>query len=596
MVHQTDVLICGSGSAGLCAAAWFAKCGIDFTIIDKRLGPMERGQADGVQCRTVEIFESFGIAEELLRSSFHVIEVAFWALNEQKNLARINRTADSKPGLSHMPHVILNQAKLNGILLDYMHGESGRKVEYGYTVKQVQINNTSSDTSNDDYTVQVIAEKDGADEVFRAKYVLGCDGAHSNIRKSLGYQMLGDTTDAIWGVMDIYPRTNFPDIRRKSTIHSAAGNLLIIPREGGSLVRFYIELPPGTLARNVTLAQLHDAARRIFTQFDLAVAETYWWSAYAIGQRLVDHFSAEDRVFLTGDACHTHSPKAGQGMNVSLQDGYNIGWKLAHVLRGQVADPAALLRTYDAERGRVARDLIEFDRGLMRLFSSRGQDGPATSAAEFSEAFIKAGRYTAGMTALYEDSMVVAAGRSQQERAQGLVVGMRFPSAQVVRLCDARAMQLGQALRSDGRWRIVVFAGEVGHEALERLERLAEYLEGKDSPVKRFTPREWDIDAFIEPIVVFSGRRLDLEQEQIPPYFWPETGKWKMRDLHKIFVDDESYNSGHGHAYEKYGIDTKKGALAILRPDNYVAMVTDVDDHGGVLGFFEGFAVPQDTP
>lgn len=110
----------------------------------------------------------------------------------------------------------------------------------------------------------------------------------------------------------------------------------IIPREGGSLVRFYIQLPVGTVVKEVKLKDLHNQARQIFQPYNMEFAETVWWSAYAIGQRLADNFSKDNRIFLTGDACHTHSPKAGQGMNVSLQDGFNIGWKLAAVLQRRV--------------------------------------------------------------------------------------------------------------------------------------------------------------------------------------------------------------------------------------------------------------------
>ena len=173
MARQTDVLICGSGSAGLCAAAWLAKCGINFMIIDRRTGPMERGQADGVQCRTVEVFESFGISEELLRSSYHILEVAFWSLNDQSKLIRTNRTVDTEPGLSHMPHVILNQALINKILLDYMYREGGHQVAYGYTVHNVQVADSStSAVPGNEYPVSVFAEKDGVEEIFHAKYVL----------------------------------------------------------------------------------------------------------------------------------------------------------------------------------------------------------------------------------------------------------------------------------------------------------------------------------------------------------------------------------------------------------------------------------------
>lgn len=192
-------------------------------------------------------------------------------------------------------------------------------------------------------------------------------------------------------------------------------------------------------------------------------ADTFWWSAYSIGQRLADHFHKDHRIFLTGDACHTHSPKAGQGMNVSLQDGYNIGWKLASILKGQVSP--SILETYCLEREKVAADLIEFDRFFARIFSSHHQasDGESTShrPEDFAEHFIKAGRYTAGLTARYDDSMLTFAARSKADLAKGLTVGMRFPSAQVVRLCDSRALQLVRAFPADGRWRIVVFAGDI---------------------------------------------------------------------------------------------------------------------------------------
>ncbi|KAI9706864.1 MAG: hypothetical protein M1820_004643 [Bogoriella megaspora] len=592
MVQKTDVLICGSGSAGLCAAAWLAKCGIDFTIVDQRSEPMERGQADGVQCRTVEVLESFGLAEDLLRTSYHVLEDAFWSMNEGK-LIRTKRIADTENGLSHMPHVILNQAKLNALLLDYVYKHSGSKVQYGCTVKGVQIDDIKAFNSDiQPYPVSVLIEKDGEDKIFLAKYVLGCDGAHSSVRRSLGYKMIGDTSDSVWGVMDIYPRTNFPDIRRKTIIHSSSGTLIIIPREGGSLNRFYLDLPPGTDPKSVKLEDLHATAQNIFTQYELKISETYWWSAYSIGQRLVDRFTKENRVFLTGDASHTHSPKAGQGMNVSLQDGYNIGWKLAHVLKG--TSPSSLLRTYEQERGKIAKDLIDFDRYLTKLLANKSD--VTNSAKLFSEAFIKDARYTAGLTATYEDSEIVSVSKSRQKLATGLAVGMRFPSAQVVRFCDAKAMPLTRALSADGRWRIVIFTGDIVQEmAKKRLERLAEFLEGKDSPVTRFTPHGADIDSLIEPIVVLSGDRMKIEQEDIPDYFWPETGRWKMRDIHKVFIDDESYNSGHGHAYEKYEIDSNKGALAIVRPDQHVSIVTDIDDYQSVKEFFNGCLIAQTT-
>ncbi|KAG4433211.1 hypothetical protein IFR05_011319 [Cadophora sp. M221] len=589
MSQKFDVIICGSGSAGLCAAVWLARHGITCKILEKRPGPMKMGQADGVQCRTVEIFESLGLSEDLLREAYHVLEVAFWASDGEGKLVRMSRAADTMPGLSHQPHVILNQAIINGFFLEDMRRSNGQGVDYGYEVRSVDVESVDAGDESE-YPVTVVASRDGKDEVLQAKYVLGCDGAHSQVRRSLGFKMVGDSTDTVWGVMDIYPRTNYPDIRRKASLRSKYGNLMIIPREGGSLVRFYIQLPAGTVVKQVTLDDLHNAARQIFQPYSMDFAETVWWSAYAIGQRLADHFSKDNRIFLTGDACHTHSPKAGQGMNVSLQDGFNIGWKLAAVLQGRA--PPTLLKTYNIEREKVAADLIAFDRSWSKLFSSQVDDTNGHSAQYFSEQFIKGGKYTAGLTARYEDSMITSSERSTGSLAKGLTVGMRFPSAQVVRFCDARAMQLVRALPADGRWRIVVFAGDVKVVGcVERLEKLATFLSSENGPVRRFTLPNADIDSFIEPIVVYHGKRVEMEQEQIPEYFWPATGKWGMRDLHKTFVDDESYNSGHGQAYEKYGVDVNEGAMVVIRPDQYISLITSIDDHEGIGQFFEGFAL-----
>lgn len=263
--------------------------------------------------------------------------------------------------------------------------------------------------------------------------------------------------------MDVYPRTDFPDIRKKVVLHTPAGTLMIIPREGQSLVRFYIELPAGCNAKDVTLEDLQQSARSIFSPYKMEIADTYWWSAYSIGQRLADHFHQDYRVFLTGDACHTHSPKAGQGMNVSLQDGYNIGWKLGSVLTGQ-AHPA-ILETYVIERAAVAADLIEFDRNWTKLFSSMHDETKSVTPEYFSDQFIKNARYTAGLTARYEDSWITSSTESTPRLAKNLTVGMRFPSTQVVRFCDARAMQLVRALPADGRWRLIIFAGDINQES-----------------------------------------------------------------------------------------------------------------------------------
>jgi phenol 2-monooxygenase len=302
--------------------------------------------------------------------------------------------------------------------------------------------------------------------------------------------MIGDSSDAVWGVMDMVPRTNFPDVRKKSTIRSKSGNLIIIPREGenNNLTRFYIELARGIDPKKVTLEDLQAQAQSIFYPYniDFVETQTLWWSAYAIGQRHADFFHKDHRVFLAGDACHTHSPKAGQGMNVSLQDGYNIGWKLGEVLTGLAG--TSLLETYVLEREKVAIDLINFDRYFSKLFSS----GAQTSPAEFQEGFIQAGRYTAGLTAKYDVSPITSALESTG-LASNVTVGMRLPSAQVVRFCDSKPVQLMQSLKSDGRWRIMAFVGDLAvSKNQERLDKVCD--------VPQNAPRSWLIHSLAREI------------------------------------------------------------------------------------------------
>ncbi|PYI05529.1 phenol 2-monooxygenase [Aspergillus sclerotiicarbonarius CBS 121057] len=591
MAEKVDVLICGSGSAGLCAATWLARHGIPCKILERRDGPMTMGQADGVQCRTVEIFESFGVGEELLRESYHVLEVVFWADESGSGvIRRTGKTADTQPGLSHQPHVILNQARINMLLIELMRKFNHQEIDYGYTVKDVKVDSRLSGDP-EAYPVKVTAEKDGKVESFEAKYALACDGAHSTVRKALGYSMIGDSTDAVWGVMDMVPRTDFPDIRKKSTIRSRAGNLLIIPREGDSysLTRFYIELPTGVKAKDVRLEDLQSAAKKILSQYEIDFVETVWWSAYAIGQRHADFFHKDHRVFLAGDACHMHSPKAGQGMNVSLQDGYNVGWKLASVLKG-LARPS-LLETYVLERQRVAIDLINFDRYFAKLFSSQGDASPQ----EFQEGFIKAGKYTAGLTAKYDASPITSDTGLSKELPKNIAIGMRLPSAQVVRFCDSKPMQLAASLKSDGRWRVIAFVGDPSvSQNMAALKSLGDYLSSDESPLRVFRLKNGDADSLIEPILVGYGKRHGVELAQVPECFYPMTGKNHIRDLHKIFFDDESYNQGHGHVYEHLGISPDKGAIVIVRPDQYVSAVFSLDGYRRIGPFFEGFMIPQE--
>ena len=342
-----------------------------------------------------------------------------------------------------------------------------------------------------------------------------------------------------------------------------------------------------------------------------------WWTVYQIGQRISNSFSCDDRVFLGGDAVHTHSPKAGQGMNVSMQDAYNLGWKIALVVKGLAN--RSILKTYQSERRRVAQDLIAFDQRFSRLFSGKpakdAADDAGISTSEFKNAFKTGNLFASGLAVNYGASLLIAKpGDSadqgdgtdvksnldglgkvigKQELASNIPLGMRFPSFQVLNQSDARPWQFCHFLRSDGRFKILLFAGNLRNpKQWERVQHFGEQLARPDSFIHRFTPASKGMDSIIEVLVLHSAPRQEIELLDLHEIFHPfdeETG-W---DYNKVFVDDASYHEGHGEAYENYGVDQERGCMVIARPDQYVGWIGEVEDIGDVDHYFSQILIPQ---
>ena len=292
--------------------------------------------------------------------------------------------------------------------------------------------------------------------------------------------------------MDLLAVTDFPDIRFKATIQSGSGgNILLIPREGGYLVRLYVDM--GEIAADAWLTpdDILDQARSVLAPYTLEVKEIAWFSVYRVGHRVTDKFDDVDddkvgtrspRVFIAGDACHTHTAKAGQGMNVSMQDTFNLGWKLAAVLQGR--SPAALLDTYSQERKQIAEDLIAMDTRWSQAIGGAGRvdsDDPREAMAGFAEVqrqFVTNGEFTAGLATHYPPGLLTG-DDAHLHLAPGYPPGRRFKSAEVIRLADAKRVHLGHVHRADGRWRIYAFADAVdprtrGSRFLDLMEFLAE--------------------------------------------------------------------------------------------------------------------------
>jgi phenol 2-monooxygenase (NADPH) len=613
--EQVDVLIVGCGPAGLVLAAQLAAFpDIRTAVIDRRDGPLELGQADGVACRTVEMFETFGLADRLVAEAYWVNEVTFWRPDpeDRTKITRTGRVQDTEDGLSEFPHVIVNQAQMLAYLRDHMVRSASRlRPHYGLHAADLRVDTGESSEHPVAVTVRHVKEsrETGGTSVIRAKYVVGCDGSRSTIRTAIGRELAGDPMNQSWGVMDVLAITDFPDIRVKCAIHSAnQGNLLIIPREGGYLVRLYIELDQVRDKemldnRSVTPEKMAAVANRILHPYTLELKDVGWSSVYAIGQRLCDKFddvpanetaTRLPRVFIAGDACHTHSAKAGQGMNVSMADAWNLGWKLGAVLRG-TARPE-LLHTYSGERQVIAQELIDFDREFARMFSappkeSGDAEGPGVDPEEFQRYFVQQGRFTAGVATRYGPSMI-SGDSTSQHLATGFAIGMRFHSAPVVRLADAKPMHLGHVARADGAWRLYAFADRTDPSRSESaIRQLCQFLASGTSPAARFTPPGADPDGVIDVRAVFQQGHRDLAVDAMPEVLLPRKGRFGLIDYEKVFCPDPEA----GDVFDLRGINRETGCMVVVRPDQYVAHVLPLQAHDELTDFFAGILLEAGT-
>ncbi|GAA5828717.1 hypothetical protein JCM11251_005849 [Rhodosporidiobolus azoricus] len=643
--HEVDVLIVGAGPAGLILATWLSRLNITTKIIDKAPTKVLVGHADGVQCRTVEVFQSFGFAHRLVDEGAHINEVVFWNPGENgKGLVRTKRTPDNEPGTSRFPHAVLSQGRIERFLLDAMKEFNDLTVDRSIaptsmTVDENLLNDYSSSSYPITVTLRHLTEEEstptqvgavpnglyrsnlmsddeadiaagksfeaaGKEETVRAKFVIGCDGARSWVRKQIGLSLKGDSANSVWGVIDaVVVDCTFPDIRLKCTVHSTdAGSILVVPREQ-DLVRFYVQIGSTKAGERIdrsaiTPESIIATAQRIFSPYRFNVAHTDWYTVYEVGQRLTDTFNApgNNRILIAGDAAHTHSPKAGQGMNTSMMDSYSLGWKLASVLKGQALP--TLIDTYSEERHKVAQELIDLDYQLSRMFSAKpkadGDEGDGVSLQQFEKFFIKMGRWASGTAVHYLPNLVVAEERAES-LAPGLPHGERFPSHQVVALADARPWHLGDRFISDGRWRVVLFAGDVRKpDQREKLEQVAAYFDSPSGPLRTYTPKGDDLDSVIELITVISNPRTSVEPNNFPEVLWPTKKPWGSRAYDKLYADDSGpvTPNERGEIYKNLQI-SPKGCLVVVRPDQTVSLVCGLDDAQQIGKFFSRFLIAQ---
>ena len=591
---EVDVLIVGTGPAGMITAAQLSQFpDITTRIVERRGGRLEIGQADGIQARSVETFDAFGFAERIIAEAYRITEMAFWKPDpdDPTRIVRAAHAVDDPTGISEYPHLIVNQARVLDYFAEVMANSPTRTTpDYGFEFESLDI----ADGGEYPVTVRLTSTAGdcvGDERIVRAKYVVGADGARSTVRQAIGCTMAGETANHAWGVMDVLVVTDFPDIRTKCSIQSEFGNILLIPREGGHLFRMYVDLGEvpehdNGAIRATTIEQIIAKANEIMHPYTLDVRSLAWHSVYEVGHRLTDRFddvaldavgSRTPRVFITGDACHTHSAKAGQGMNVSMQDGFNLGWKLAHVLQGR--SPESLLATYSAERQVVAKNLIDFDKEWSALMTTRPED--LDDPTELEDFYVATAEFPAGFMTQYAPSMITGE-PTHQQLATGFPIGKRFKSPIVERVCDTNPVHLGHHAKADGRWRIYVFADEPAAGEPSAVTHFAAWITtAGDSPLSS-TPQAADPDAWFDVKVIYQQDHTGVDLGRVPDVFLPRVGPFGLIDYEKVYAVRPDND-----VFEARGID-RGGVIVVVRPDQYVANVLPLTATSELGAFFAG--------
>jgi 2-polyprenyl-6-methoxyphenol hydroxylase-like FAD-dependent oxidoreductase len=342
---QTDVLIIGAGPTGLALACQLIRYGVDFIIIDKKGTTTPHSKAIGVQARTLELYEQIGLADKLIEVGYLAEKARMFAGGKIRG--EIDFTELGK-GMSPYPYVLLaEQGKHEALLYDFITSHQ-QTVRWNTELE--------SFTQNEGGVSAKLRNSLVGIETIDAKYMVGCDGAKSPVRHSLGLTFEGTTFERAFYVADVqidwkYGYDNLQVFLMKNSL------LAFFPMTGEKQYRIVGTFPEefSKDEGDVLYEEIEEQIKKD-TDIELDITKVNWFSTYKVHTRHVNKFS-EGRCFLAGDSAHIHTPAGAQGMNTGIQDGYNLAWKMAWVLKFRANEK--LLDTYNEERLPNAEALME---------------------------------------------------------------------------------------------------------------------------------------------------------------------------------------------------------------------------------------------
>jgi len=344
MILKTKVLICGAGPTGLMMACQLKRFGVDCIVIDPKQGIVKESRALAVQARTLQIYEQMGIAEKALEQGTEAKKIKIIINGKRVYEVPLQQLGEGLSAYSFL--FILEQNKNEKILYDHLQETDG-DVLWEHSLE--------SFTQNDDGVIAIVDDSLGDQTEIKADWLIGADGAKSQVRHQLDVPFKGGTYNNIFIVADTFAKWPWGHdcLSLCLTDKSFAG---LFPMKGEDRFRVIGTFPKQFIPTEVS--DFSEIQKVVQKQMKIDVNFTYtnWFSIYHVHHRCVNSFT-HNKIFLAGDAAHVHSPAGGQCMNTGLQDAYNLAWKLALVVNGE-ADKKLLI-SYNEERLPIARRLVK---------------------------------------------------------------------------------------------------------------------------------------------------------------------------------------------------------------------------------------------
>ncbi|MBV9488610.1 MAG: FAD-dependent monooxygenase [Verrucomicrobia bacterium] len=559
--QASDVVIVGAGPTGLMAAALLTRCGLTVRILDKNESPAQESRAFGVQAKSLELFLNIGLAEEFLNRGQIVTGAQIFVDGRQAaelNLDDIGRTDTPYSFIMMVP-----QRETEAILIDDLR-RFGIEVE-----RRVEV--TSFEQSGEGVVVHA-KEKSGKDVEVRGAYLIGADGAHSIVRKTLKLSFEGAPYPQTFLLADceiVWP-LDYGHVKLFFRGHDFAICLPLRGKAVGRVIANEATKHSGTAtarsaeATTAEPASLEEvqAALREASRVEVTLQNPSWVTRYRLHHRGVNRYGV-GRVFVAGDAAHIHSPAGGQGMNTGLQDAANLAWKLALVHKGGA--PAALLDTYHAERWPVGQKVLQYtDKVFTGATSQSGwviglRDRllPVVAGTLSRSGLVRARafHFVSQLGIHYDDNEFLrddASPGTPREWREGLTAGHRAPNGLIARHRDVFDLTQGY------RFRVLALSRKPLDG--EAIRRLADGLAGL-------------------PKSIGLGVETHIIAQSL------------------VGRDERVIRAESNEVFEAYGVThrTPQG-IFLIRPDGYIAYRADRLEVDGLKRFIqERFAQGTDT-